>query len=178
MQGSIPVRILHLELGQGIRQGCIQRLVPFLFLLFNIPLNLFPGNPVVFLAPSFLKDGQFFPEAAAANKNLPSPSPRSSILLWHSGHLALVALATAILCPHSRSWHTSILPFFPLTSSMYLPHSGHLFLVMLSCRIRRCCLLSPYNHLGIVFHFLYKVLFLTSPGNGSKLLFPFGGKGR
>ncbi len=63
-----------------------------------------------------------------------APSPVIVIFLWHSGHLVFELKDMDFLYPHSLSWQTSILPFFPLTSSRNFPHSGHFFPVTLSWR--------------------------------------------
>ena len=66
-------------------------------------------------------------------KICPSPSPRSSSFFLHCGQRAFVTRETFLRCPHSRSWQTSILPFFPFTSSIGFPQSGQFFVEILSC---------------------------------------------
>ena len=58
-----------------------------------------------------------------------------SIRLWQTGHLAFVVLETVSLYPHSLSWQTSILLFFPFTARSFLPHWGHVLFVIFSCQM-------------------------------------------
>src|SRR5690606_7867920 len=62
-----------------------------------------------------------------------SPSPTISMRLWQFGQRAFVCIETFFLKPHSRSWHTCILPRLPFPSRSGLPQSGHILPVMLSC---------------------------------------------
>lgn len=64
-------------------------------------------------------------------------------LLWQFGRRAFVFFATFFRCPHSLSWQTSMVPFFPFTFNMSFPQSGQCVPVMLSClKVWFVCLIS------------------------------------